>query len=144
MKKCIIILATLALSLAACADRHQLISYSELPMQAQVFVQTHFNSADVMHVERERDGAQVEYNVYLKNNIEIEFNHLGALKSIDCNRSAIPDSILPELIRHYVAYYFPENIIVEYIVGPRRMTVELNNGLELYFDHEGTYLGMDD
>ena len=84
MKKCIIILATLALSLAACADRHQLISYSELPMQAQVFVQTHFNSADVMHVERERDGAQVEYNVYLKNNIEIEFNHLGALKSIDC------------------------------------------------------------
>ena len=143
MKKIIFVLATLALSLTACAD-HQLIQYSELPVQAQAFVQKYFNTADITYIEREYDGLHFEYNVYLKNAIEIEFNHQGNFKSIDCRVSPIPEGIVPEVITHYVALHFPDSIIVEYAIEARRLKVEIGNGVEIIFDLEGNFLGIDD
>ena len=43
MKKLLAVLATITLTLTACADRQHLIEYSELPVQAQAFIQKYFN-----------------------------------------------------------------------------------------------------
>jgi uncharacterized lipoprotein YmbA len=56
MKKIIIVLVTLTLSLTACADRHQQIEYSELPVQAQAFIQKFFDIAEIAYIEREYEG----------------------------------------------------------------------------------------
>ena len=55
MKKALAIMATLFISLTACADHEQTIVFSELPAQAQSFVQQHFNAADIAHIEKERE-----------------------------------------------------------------------------------------
>lgn len=144
MKKIIIVLATLTLSLTACADRHLLIEYSELPVQAQVFIQKYFDVAEVVYIEREYEGIHHEYNVRLRNATELEFNHQGNLKSIDCRVSPVPNGIIPEVITHYVSLHFPQSIIVEYVIESRRIKIELGNGTELYFDLEGNFLGIDD
>ena len=143
MKKTLIILVTLALSLTACADRHRLIEYSELPVQAKAFIQKYFSTVDVAYIEREYEGMHLEYNVYMKNAIEMEFDHHGNLRSIDCSISPMPEGIIPEVITYYVALHFPQNFIVEYTIESRRIKVELGNGTEILFDLEGNFLGID-
>ena len=39
MKKILAVLATITLTMTACADHNHLIEYSELPVQAQAFIQ---------------------------------------------------------------------------------------------------------
>lgn len=144
MKKMLIILATLALSLTACADHQQLINQSELPVLAQTFIQKYFNLAEVSYIERERDGMHHEYNVYLKDATKIEFDHQGNLQSVDCKRNPVPEGIVPELIMSYVGLHHPDNFIVEYVIEYRHLKVELNNDLELVFDLEGHFIRVDD
>jgi uncharacterized protein YxeA len=144
MKKILAIVATLVLTMTACADRRQLVQYSELPAQAQSFIQKYFNKTDVSYIERDLDGMVYEYNVYLQNGTEIEFNHQGAFQSIDCQRSAVPEGIVPELIASFVALHHPNQMIVEYKVEYRRLKVGLSNDWELEFDLDGNFLGIDD
>jgi len=144
MKKILIILATFACSLTACADNQQLINYSELPVQAQAFVQKYFNIADITYIERERDGVHFEYKVYLKNATEIEFDNQGNLELIDCQVTPVPEGIVPELIVQYVLLHHPNTLIVEYAIERRTLKVELSNSLELIFDLEGHFIRIDD
>ena len=84
MKKILALMAIITFSLTACADRHQMIGVSDLPAQAQAFIQKHFNISDIAYIERDQDGIHYEYNVYLKNAAEIDFDYQGNLQSIDC------------------------------------------------------------
>lgn len=144
MKKILAIVATLVLTMTACADRRQLVQYSELPAQAQSFIQKYFNNADVSNIIREYDGMVYEYDVYLLNGTEIEFNYQGNFQSIDCKRTAVPEGIVPELITSFVALHHPNQMIVEYKVEYRRLKVGLSNDWELEFDLDGNFLGIDD
>lgn len=144
MKKILAIVATLVLTMTACADRRQLVQYSELPAQAQSFIQKYFNNTDVSNIIREYDGMVYEYDVYLLNGTEIEFNYQGSFQSIDCKRMAVPEGIVPELITSFVALHHPNQMIVEYKVEYRRLKVGLSNDWELEFDLDGNFLGIDD
>ena len=42
MKKILAVLAIITFSLTACADRHQMVSYSNIPVQAQAFIEKYF------------------------------------------------------------------------------------------------------
>ena len=94
MKKILFILVSITLSLTACADNDQLVEYAELPVVAQTFIRKYFNPSDVSYIEREREGMHVEYNVYLKDATEIDFDHQGNLQSIDCRKNAVPEAAL--------------------------------------------------
>ena len=144
MKKLFIILVGCVFSMTACADDHHLIKYSELPVQAQTFVQKYFNLEDISHIERDREGMHYEYNVYLRNTTEIEFDYQGNLQSIDCKYITVPKGIVPEVIMSFVSLHYPNLYVVEYVIDYRHQTVELNNEMELIFDREGRFLRMDD
>ena len=144
MKKFYIFLVGCVLSMTACADDHHLIKYSELPVRAQTFVQKYFNLEDISHIERDREGMHYEYNVYLRNTTEIEFDYQGNLQSIDCKYITVPKGIVPEVIMSFVSLHYPNLYVVEYVIDYRHQTVELNNEMELIFDREGRFLRMDD
>lgn len=144
MKKILAIMAILITSLTACADRLHLVQYSDLPAVAQSFIVKYYNASEISYIERELDGMHHEYNVYLKNATKIEFDHQGNLQSIQCHVSAVPEGIVPQLIVDYVTLHHPNQFIVEYEIGNRRLQVELSNGLELLFDLEGHFIGIDD
>lgn len=144
MKKILAVWAILTISLTACADHHQLVEYSDLPAQAQVFIQKYFNVTDVAYIERERDGVHHEYQVHLKNDTEMEFDYQGNFKSIDCQVLKVPTGIVPEPIINFVQTHYPNSFVVEYIVGYRHLTVELGTGLDLIFDLEGHFIRIDD
>ncbi len=144
MKKIFVLLTTLTMALTACADRLQMIQYSELPATAQSFIQKYYNVSDISYVEREKDGLHNEYTVYLKNATKIEFNHAGNLESIDSRNTPIPEGIVPPLIVNYVALHHPDQFIVDYTIEYRHLKIELNNSLELIFDINGNFLRIDD
>lgn len=144
MKKLTIIMAALIISLTACADHQHLVEYAALPVQAQKFIQQYFNTADIAYIECERDGMHKEYDVYLKNATEIDFDHQGNLKTIDCQRSPIPDGIVPEAIMAYIRLHYPEQFAVKYSIDYRHQEVELNTDIELEFDLEGNFIRWDD
>lgn len=144
MKKALAIMATLFISLTACADREHSITYSELPAQAQSFVQQHFNVADIAYIERERDGIHNEFTVYLKNSTKIEFDHRGNLEAVDCEIYPVPEGIIPTMITDYLTAHYPNHFAVKYSINRHTLEIELGNGLELLFDLDGKFLRVDD
>lgn len=145
MKKILTIVAVLMFTLTACADHNQLIKYSELPAQAQSFIQKYFAPSEVSYIEREREGFHYEYTMYLNDGTEIDFDQQGNLQLIDCKNLPVPEGIVPESIVNYVQLHHPSHFIVEYEIGYRYQKVELNAGeLELLFDRDGHIVGIDD
>lgn len=143
MKKMFVVMATLLLTLMACADEHEMVKYSELPASAQSFIQKYYAASDVSYVELDREGFTKEYNVYLKSGVEMEFDAQGNLLSIDCGRMSVPEGIIPSLIVDYVNLHHPSERIVEYQVEYRRLKVGLSNDWELMFDMNGNSLAVD-
>lgn len=137
-------MVVLMATMTACANHPQLIMYSELPAQAQSFVQKYFDSTNVSYIEREREGFHYEYKVCLNDETEIEFDQKGNLQMIDCHLYVVPDGVVPELIVNYVQCNHPNHFIVEYEIEPLGHKVELNaGGLELVFDQKGQIIAID-
>ena len=137
-------MATLFISLTACADHEHTIAYSELPAQAQSFMQQHFNAADIAYIEKERDGLHYEFTVYLKNATKIDFDQSGNFESIDGEIYPVPEGIIPDIIANYLKQHHPNHFAVKYAIGRRTIEVELGNGLELLFNLDGKFLRLDD
>jgi hypothetical protein len=144
MKKILTLTVIFAISLAACADRIHMVTFNELPVLAKNFINKYYNSTDVTYIEKEIDGIHHEYNVRLNNGTELEFDQQGNLEHIDCQRTAVPQGIVPQLIVDYVNLHYSNLFIVEYHKEARRQQVDLNNNMELIFDIEGNFLRIDD
>ncbi len=143
MKKMMIVLASVLLSLNACADRAQVGSFTNLPQPAQTFVETYFAKADIAVILYEREGLHNEYEVRLNDGTYIEFDYQGNLEKVDCKTKAVPNGIVPTAIVQYVEAHHPTMFIVEYSIDRRRQSVELNTGMEIEFDKAGKFLHYD-
>ena len=144
MKKILTLAAALVISLAACADLQQLIKFNQLPILAQNFIKKYYSTTDISYIEKEKEGMDYDYTVYLNTGTEIEFNYQGELQTIDCQITPVPQGIIPKMIAEYVIVHYPDQFIVEYQVDYTRQTIELNNRLELIFDLKGNFLKIDD
>lgn len=144
MKKMMILMASVMLSLTACADHHaQPCSFNELPQTAQTFVDTYFGQATIAFILKDREGLHYEYEVRLNDGSKIEFDQAGNLEKVDCKYKAIPDGIVPQPIATYVTSKHPQQFIVEYSIDRREQKVELNNEIEIEFDRAGNFLRYD-
>ena len=143
MKKMMIILASVLLSLNACADHAQVGSFTNLPQAAQTFVETYFAKADIAVILYEREGLHNEYEVRLNNGTKIEFDYQGNLEKVDCKTLPVPTGIVPAPIVQYVEANHPTMFIVEYSIDRRKQSVELNTEMEIEFDKAGNFLRYD-
>ena len=143
MKKMMIIMASVLLSMNACADRVQVGSFTNLPQAAQTFVETYFAKADIAVILYEREGLHDEYAVRLNDGTYIEFDYQGNLEKVDCKTKAVPSGIVPASIAEYVETHHPTMFIVEYSIDRRKQSVELNKEMEIEFDKAGNFLRYD-
>ena len=138
------VLLALMVSSSACAGNEQVISFEQLPEKAQSFVKTYFAGEEIAFVMHEKEGLSEEYEVKFSSGATVEFNKTGELKKVDCRRLAVPDGIVPEIVVSYVKTKFPKEYITEWGKDDRRWKVELNNGLDLLFDKNYQFVGIDD
>ena len=137
-------LLALAFNLTACADKKEVITFAQLPQNAQELISANFDAAAVSYITKERDFLSDEYEVRFNNGAEIEFEQDGTLKKVDCKGVAVPEAILPQEVLTYVKTNFPSASVTEWGKDDANYKAELNNGLELKFDRSYRFLRLDD
>ena len=139
------------------ADSSVEIDPATLPSAVQTYISTNYPNQGIYEAER-YDDCEV-YEVELANGIELYFdlqgNFLGTDDTFDCDEDTLnsdddyvdPDS-LPASVLSYIATNFPNDSIYEVERDEECETevfeVELNSGIELYFDLQGNFLGTDE
>ncbi len=143
MKKLILILTAILLSVGvAYADKYTL-KRENLPQQAREMLDEYFPKAKVAMIKVDKHLLKkTDYDVKLVNGTKIEFNNAGRWTSIDCRDRAVPDAIIPRAIRKYVTKNFEGVKITEIERKLKGFEIELDNGLELTFDTFGNFKSM--
>ena len=136
-------LLVLTTCFTACSGE-KVISYLEMPLPAQRLIEAHFSKTDVSVVMMDRELLSTDYEVRLNDGTKVEFDGDGELYKIDCGTKAVPEALIPEVVRSYVATNFPNAFITEWGRDDRRWKAELNNGLDLEFNNKYEFLRIDD
>ena len=139
-----VILMAVFCSITACADHDQLITFAQLPAPAQATIQQYFDAANIAHCTMDREWFGKEYNVRFNDGAEIKFEGDGSLHKVDCKFRAVPDALVPEIVRQQVQASFPQAFIIEWGKDDWGWKAELNNKLELKFNSKFQMMGVDD
>lgn len=146
MKKvlAILVLALVAVQLAFAGD---IITrdVKQLPQTARNFISQYFKEAQVSHIKIESEILQTKkYEVLLTDRTEIDFDKKGNWLEVDCNRSAVPEALVPASVREYVKANFRGEIITKIERERNGVEVELSNDYSLKFNKKGELVSMDD
>ncbi len=140
MKKYLLMLAVAiaGLGLWSCNhdDHHDtVIQFNQLPATAQTFVNTYFSGVKVIRVDKDTEHQSAEFEVYLADGSEIEFDHMGQWIDVSAPRGkAIPAGIAPELLVKAINARFPNAQIHELSKESYGYEVELLDGTDIKLD----------
>jgi len=120
---------------------------SNLPNNAQEFINQHFSAVSVEKVD-ENSNWQIweddKYEVRLSNGIELDFDENGNLMEIDSqNNEAIPMSALPSKVRSYLEANHANAKVVGWEKQDNEQEIELADGTEVEFDAQGNFRKLD-
>jgi hypothetical protein len=120
-------------------DNDQAIPVSSLPREITDYIATNFAGRTIVWAEIDDD----EYEVYLSDGTEVSFDRRGRFLEVDRDRDAINPANLPQNILSYISTNFPNATIIKAELDDNFYEVELDNGMELYFDAQGNFLGSE-
>ena len=141
MKKVLVLLVTvLTLGFSAKADHDQVITFNQLPAQAQELLRQHFANKVPLIVTMDWD----DYTIVYDSGEKIEFDKQGNWKDFDCKTSHVPSAIIPEQIKTHVRATFPGTTILKLDRNRRGYEVKLNKGLEIEYNRDFRVIDMDD
>ena len=142
MKKRIVLMLVfmLTLSMSMMADNIKVITFNQLPAQAQAILKQHF--ADKVPAVVTVEGK--EYKVVYQSGEKAEFNKKGGWTEIDCNLLPVPAALIPEQIRATVQQTFPTATIIKIERVRKNYEVKLNNSMEMKFNKRFKMIEFDD
>ena len=146
MKKILFAVVAFILSgvAVAKADNDKIINKSELPAQAQQFINEHFSGVKLSYAKLERDFLESSYEVMLANGVKLEFSSKGVWEDVDCRYGEVPSAIIPQPIKEYVKSNYPGEKVLKIERDRNRYELKLSNRLELVFDKEFRIIDIDD
>ncbi len=144
MKKLIIMFMALMPATIALASDDKPITWNELPETAKTFIKQNFPDAKVALATVESQNWNPTYDVIFTDGTKLEFIASGQWKDIDCKYSRVPDGVIPEKIRAFLAQHHPDNYVKEIERSRNKYEVKLDNSLEANFDVNGEFRGYDD
>ncbi|MBP5517809.1 MAG: PepSY-like domain-containing protein [Bacteroidales bacterium] len=138
--KLLSVAAVCLLFTAVSCAHDRIIPVTQLPAQAQTFIKTYFADKTVAYAKQ--DGAK--YEVKFNDGAEVEFDRKGNWDNVDCKFTAVPEAIVPEQIKNYVAANHPGALITKIDKERYGYEIELSNSLELKFDRNFNIFDIDD
>jgi hypothetical protein len=129
-------------SFVSCKD--VIVTVDKLPAAAQAFLKEVFPESSISYVKKDKELTKTTYEVVFQDGSEVEFDSKGNWDNVDCKRSAVPASLVPEGIEEYVQTNFPGQAIVKIDKEPYGHEIELISDLELKFDKKGKLITVDD
>lgn len=146
MKKSAIIVAGLFVALQT-AFAGDVITHDakQLPQAARNFISLHFADRQLSYIKIDSEITGKKYEVTFTDRTEIEFDSKGGWTQVDCERSSVPEVLVPAFIREYVDANYAGALIEKIELERHGATeIELNNGLSLKFDKKGRLTEIDD
>ena len=145
MKKMLFLFVSLFLmNLLAFADNDKPIQLTEMPKEAQQFIQHHFANQPVALAKIDADFMDKTYEVVFTNGNEVEFDKKGKWIKVDCGRSQVPLEIVPVAIQQYVGKNYPDAKVVKIELTDRKgYDIDLSNGFEIEFDKKMRVVEID-
>ena len=88
---------------------------------------------------RDKDGGTTEYEAWLSDGAELEFDEQGEWKSVDCKFSALPSGIIPDVIAADIAKRYPSQqpYKIEKEMGGYEIDIP---GYDLYYSSAGKFI----
>lgn len=127
-----------------CFARERVVTINDLPTEAQNMLSTHFKNNEVLLIKKDQGLHKSEYEVSLNNGCKIDFNHKGEWKDIECSKSAVPESSIPQPIVEYIKKTYPTSGIEQIEKKTFGYEVELNNGVDLRFNSKYALVEIDE
>lgn len=125
------------------ADNDKLIKKSELPAQAQKFINDNFANVKITYAKVERDFLEKSYEVVLADGVKLEFTSKGSWKEVDCRYAEVPAAIVPQAIREYVNANYPGEKILKIEHERGYYELKLSNRYELTFNQDYNIVDID-
>lgn len=146
MKKTfMLIIGTLFLiSCTAFADDDKPITFEQLPNNAQEFIKTYFPAEKIAFAKMENEMLGTSYDVTFTTSTNLEFDGNGDWTEVDCRYSQVPDGIVPTQILAKVNELYKDSQIIAIDRDKHDYEVKLNNNLELKFNLNLEFIGLDD
>lgn len=126
-------------------DKNTPISENDLPSAAKSFINQFYPGVKINRVTKESSyhNSNSEYEVVFANGQEVEFDTAGNWTDVDAPKGqVIPTGIVPT-IESYVSTNYNGSGINEISREYRGYEVELPNGVELLFDLDQKFIGVD-
>ena len=141
MKKVLILLfAVFALSFSAKADHDQVITFNQLPTNAQSTLKQYFADRVPLIVTVDWD----DYTIRYESGEKVEFDKQGNWKDIECKTSHVPSALIPERIKSHVQSTFPGTMILKLERSRRGYEIKLNNGYDIEYNRDFQVIDIDD
>ena len=112
-----------------------------LPKAAVAILNQHFADQTVKKVKNV-GVATNRYEVKFTNGDEMEFDADGCVTMVNTKGGAVPDALVPQPIRDYVAKNYPDAIINDIEFGERKVEIKLDGDVEMVFNSK-TYRLLD-
>ena len=145
MKKIIALLAVaLVASMAWAEDLEKKVSLQELPEKAQEFLNTYFEGVKVKKVIKTTDAYTFveEYDVYLSNKTQIEFDMVGAWNEITLKNKKVemPRFIYPNRVVDTIDNQYADKKIVKVSNDGMEYEIKFKDGSEVTINALGKIL----
>ncbi len=146
MKKILLILVALFSIgiIVVVADKEKIIDKSQLPEQAQEFINAHFAGADLLYAKEDCNIIFSSYEVRLANGVKLDFSNKGNWEEVNCQQNAVPAAIIPQPIKNYIDNNYAGERILAIEKNCYEYEVKLSNRLELKFDKNFNICDIDD
>ena len=118
------------------------LTEAEIPTAIKTYIETHFPSNTIVRAEKDTENNTITYEIYLNENINLEFNSASEITDID-GIIQLPNSVIPQSILDYVSTNYPNNFITDWELEFNHQQVELNNNIELEFELNGNFIRID-
>lgn len=133
------LVAVFSTMLFSCSDDDEPVAPSDLPQQAKTFLASYYPDVDIVSVIKDDN----EYDVILANGHSIDFDKSGLWQDVSAPMGqTVPKGFYPAAIDAYVdGLGAPVSGINDISRISGGFEVELSNGLELFFNAEGAFIG---
>ena len=144
MKKHILTLvAVLFLSISAIAQ-NGMTQLNQLPATPQEFAKTYFSDYKIQYIFSDKEFADVDYKIRFEDGTEIEFNSKGEWTDVSSKQKCIPTGFILKEITDYVEMNHKDMCITDVEREFNRITIELDDNLEIEFNSKGKLISYDD
>jgi len=122
-----------------------LTAIDELPKEAQEFIKANFSEEKILIMKLDKElFASDTYEVKFASGTEIEFSKEGVWKKVDTKNAIVPDSVIPSKILSHIKENFKEQKIESISKKRYGYKVEFQSGLEVKFNKDFRFIGIDD